>query len=135
METKVVKVINETTVVIGAGKEQGVQEGMEFILFEVGEEIFDPETNESLGKLEIVKGHVFVTNVQERLSVAQTESNVVTRTKVHSPGENFMRLAGYRTEEYQVREENRLKVEQSDRDYAKRVVVRVGDRAKSVAKV
>jgi hypothetical protein len=79
IETKIVRILNPTQVVLGAGSEQGVREGMTFVLYSLSDEIRDPETGESLGQLEIVKGRVRVTHVQQRFCTATTESRTVTR--------------------------------------------------------
>lgn len=130
METTIVKILSDTTVVLGTGRLQGVREGMKFVIFELGDEVLDPVTKESLGRLELVKGHVSVTSVQEKISVAQTESQTVTKTKTITPQDQWMRLAGYRVEEYVVQQGNRLKVEDFDKQYALKLIVRVGDTAR-----
>lgn len=72
---KVVKVIDKYTIVINAGAEKGVRLGQNFLIVGVGETIIDPDTNESLGSLEIVRGKARVTHVQDRIStLASAES-------------------------------------------------------------
>ncbi|MEJ2499421.1 MAG: hypothetical protein P8Y46_08965, partial [Sulfurovaceae bacterium] len=71
---KVIKVIDETTIVINAGKKEGITESSEFLIFELGEELFDPETAEELGCLEIVKGTGEPIHIQDKITTI--ESNV-----------------------------------------------------------
>ena len=57
---KVAAVMDDTTLVLSAGSEQGVSEGM---LFDIGaqhQEIADPDPGESLGQWEVAKARVVV---------------------------------------------------------------------------
>lgn len=64
---RVVKVLHEDHLVANLGLAAGVQPGDRFVVFELGEDITDPETGESLGRLEQVKCEAEVIHVQERL--------------------------------------------------------------------
>ena len=70
---KVAKVIDEYTIVINRGSNDGVKEGMRFVVVAEGDEVNDPETGDSLGKWEVVKGRVVALHVQERLTVCTSE--------------------------------------------------------------
>ena len=71
---KVVKTFDEwDTVVINGGTEKNIEKGFRFLIFEVGEEIFDPDTNESLGRLEIIKGTGKVTHVQDKIATITSD--------------------------------------------------------------
>lgn len=72
IEGKVAEIIDTVTVVINRGYEHGVEEGMRFIIYELGNEIKDPDTGESLGRFEYVKAKVEATNVNEKFSTAET---------------------------------------------------------------
>lgn len=72
IQTKIARIHSDTEVILAAGSEQGVKEGMVFVIYELGDEIHDPETSESLGQLELVKGRVKVAHVQEKVSHALT---------------------------------------------------------------
>ncbi|OTX80807.1 hypothetical protein BK726_27430 [Bacillus thuringiensis serovar londrina] len=79
---------DETKVIINRGSEDGINKGDRFLIYSVGEELFDPETNESLGKLEIVKGTGKVIHVQPRLATIESDrlsSPNKTITKKKSP--------------------------------------------------
>lgn len=68
---KVAAVIDDTTLVLNVGYQQGVREGMVFVIFAEHGDIADPETGESLGKWEMTKARVAVTHVQERICTAR----------------------------------------------------------------
>lgn len=70
---KIAQIIDESKFVINLGSKAGVEIGQQFIIYQEGDEIFDPETKESLGKLELPKGTIIVEHVQEQLSIAATK--------------------------------------------------------------
>src|SRR5438034_8816032 len=72
IRTKIAQILSPTRFVLAAGMEQGVREGMEFIIYELSDPIFDPDTKDSLGELELHKGRVKVIHVQEKLATATT---------------------------------------------------------------
>lgn len=76
----VVAVVDEFTVVINRGVLHDVKVGNRFLIFGVGDEIFDPETKESLGALELVKGLGSVTHVQEKMCTVKS-----ARTRAATP--------------------------------------------------
>jgi hypothetical protein len=87
----VAKVIGQFDLVINRGREQGVREGAKFLVYGVGEEIVDPETNESLGNLELVRGIGVVTHVQEKIStitsaITKAPAPIIRTTKIESRG-------------------------------------------------
>lgn len=70
---KVAKVLNHREVALNRGFADGVKLGMKFdILNPDSQEIRDPDTNEALGFIERPKSRVRVTQVQDRVSVAET---------------------------------------------------------------
>lgn len=69
----VAKIIDDYTIVINKGSKNGVKEGQRFLIYEIGEEIFDPVTKESLGKLEIVKGTGKVAHLQENMATISSD--------------------------------------------------------------
>ena len=62
---KVAAIIDDTTLVLNVGLEQGVREGMTFVVFDEHAEIVDPDTGETLGNWEMVKARLVATHVQE----------------------------------------------------------------------
>jgi len=126
IQTAVARIMSPTQVVLAAGSMQGVREGMIFVIYELGEPILDPETGESLGQLEIIKGRVKTSHVQDKLSHARTLSRSVTETI--NPLERINPLLPREVKKTvydELRVEGAIAVEQD-------LTVRVGDRARSV---
>lgn len=69
----VVKIIDPDTVVINRGSDHGVSKGARYLLYGIGEEIVDPDTHESLGKLEAVRGTGVVKHVQQKMSTITSD--------------------------------------------------------------
>ena len=75
---KVIKLVKDKhddiyQVVINKGSDAGVNEGDKVIVYEQdSEELFDPDTNESLGFMEIIKGRGKVIHVQEKMSTIES---------------------------------------------------------------
>ncbi len=77
IEGKVAEIIDEYTVVINKGSDNGVEENMWFIIYQQGKEIMDPDSNISLGYFEYVKGKVKVDIVSEKYSIAKSYEHAV----------------------------------------------------------
>ncbi len=73
MNIRVAKVIDSYKLIINKGVSDGIQLGQRLLVYSMGEEINDPETGISLGKLEIVKGTGIVTHVQEKISTVESD--------------------------------------------------------------
>ncbi len=71
-EAKIANVVDQYRVVINAGAFDGIQIGQRFLIYKIGDEIVDPDTEESLGRLEVVKGVGEVTHVQDKIATLQT---------------------------------------------------------------
>jgi hypothetical protein len=71
-----VRVIDQENVVINIGSNEGIKRGNRFIIFGVGDEIIDPDSKESLGKLEIVRGEGIVVHVQEKMCIVRSDEYV-----------------------------------------------------------
>ena len=69
---KVVHVTDEYSVVINRGKDQGVKQGDTYLIYSLGPELVDPDTSESLGMLELIRGRAIVRHVQEKVSTLET---------------------------------------------------------------
>ncbi len=72
-EGRVARILNDRSIVINRGSAQGVREGMRFVVFAELDEVPDPETGDSLGKLELVKARVVASHVQEKMTVCTAE--------------------------------------------------------------
>lgn len=126
IQAKVARILSPTRIILSAGSEQGVREGMVFVIYQLGDPIIDPETHESLGQLELIKGRVKVYHVQDKLCHASTFSR--TETRVIDPLEILQALGPRKVEETvfeQLKVDSALAV-QTD------LTVRVGDKARSL---
>ena len=56
------------SVAINKGSLDGVSKGMHFLVYKIGDELFDPVTRNSLGNLELVCGEGVVKHVQDHIS-------------------------------------------------------------------
>ncbi len=77
----VIKVIDDYRVVINKGSKDGVVDKTRFLIYKLDEELFDPETKESLGKLEIVKGTGSPVHIQERMATIESDKFVRSKDK------------------------------------------------------
>ena len=75
---KIAKIINNCKVVINAGYNQGIRENQRFLIYSLdGEEIFDPDTNKSLGRLEVIKGTARAVFVQDNMCTIESDEYLV----------------------------------------------------------
>ncbi len=73
MSLKIVKVLDDYRVVMNAGSNQGIAKGQKYLIYQLSDdEIIDPDTNKSLGFLEIVKGTGTVTHVQDNMTTLES---------------------------------------------------------------
>jgi len=72
VEGKVAKILDDRTLILNIGHAAGVVQGMVFCIYAPVEEVKDPDTGESLGAWEAVKGYVQATHPQERLTVCRS---------------------------------------------------------------
>lgn len=71
---KVAKVIDAYKLVINRGKDHGIREGQRVLIYEVNEEqIVDPDTGESLGNLELVRGIGKVFQVEDKYAIIESD--------------------------------------------------------------
>ena len=72
VEGKVAKIMGRGEIVVNRGRQHGVRAGMVFEVFAAeGEEVWDPDTGETLGTVEDVKAKAEVTEVKEKLAIAR----------------------------------------------------------------
>ena len=72
VEGKVAKILGKGEVVLNRGRSHGVRPGMLFEIFAPeGEEVWDPDTGETLGTVEDVKAKAEVTEIKEKLAIAR----------------------------------------------------------------
>jgi hypothetical protein len=73
MDIKIAKVIDPYTVVLNKGKTSGIVEGQRLVIYRLDDEIVDPDSNEPLGKLEIIKGTGRVVHLQEKMCTLSSD--------------------------------------------------------------
>ncbi len=97
VEGKVAKILGNREIVINRGRGGGVRQGMMFEIFAAeGEEVWDPDTGETLGTVEDVKAKAEVTEVQDRLSIARllTPESPLGGAGLGEMQENLQRMFG-----------------------------------------
>jgi hypothetical protein len=96
VEGKVAKILGNE-IVINRGRREGVRQDMLFEVFAPeGEEVWDPDTGETLGTVEDVKAQAEVTEVKDRLAVARLQSTASPFGAVNMSEmqENLQRIFG-----------------------------------------
>lgn len=91
-EFKVVYLIDEENIVINAGSNKNVKEGDRFLIYGLSDEVFDIDNNESLGKLELVRGEGVVVHAQEKMSIVR--SNIYEKEDSVTEIRSFPNLLG-----------------------------------------
>lgn len=79
---KILQVIDSKTIVIDRGAEDGVKDGDIYLVYALGEEIIDPDTQENYGKLEIVKGRAIVEHTQEKISTLKSSKTTLPGKRI-----------------------------------------------------
>jgi hypothetical protein len=69
---KVLKIFDETCLLIDLGWNEGIGRGDRFVVVEKGGGVADPESGKQLGELEHVKIELVAVDVQERMSILMT---------------------------------------------------------------
>jgi hypothetical protein len=81
LDFKVAGIVDKYRVVINRGSNDGIEIGDRFLILSIGEELFDPDTSESLGCVEVIKGKGEVTHVQEKMATLQTTDTHEIKTR------------------------------------------------------
>lgn len=70
---QVAVVQDEFNVVISRGSKDNVKVGQRFVIYGMGPEVVDPETRESLGLLEVVRGTGVVVHLQDKIATLRSD--------------------------------------------------------------
>jgi hypothetical protein len=70
---KVASVPDNYSIVVNKGSEHGIGVGNKFLVIGIGDSIVDPDTGEELEKLEIVRGKVVATHVQDKIATMKSD--------------------------------------------------------------
>jgi hypothetical protein len=71
IEGKVARILDDQTLILNVGRANGVAQGMVFCVYAAVDDVTDPDSGESLGAWEAVKGYVQATHPQEKLTVCR----------------------------------------------------------------
>ena len=129
---KVAAIIDDTTLVLSVGSENGVREGQLFAIVTSHDEVQDPDTGASLGRWESVKGRVVVTHVQEAMATARSP---LREDSTHSSGTLSAMMVRHSFGLFGEREQDRERLDVrastvSGRPRSQPIVV--GDRVRSI---
>lgn len=97
---KVIKIIDEYKVVINKGSADGVTKDTRFLVYHLGEELFDPDTNKSLGVLELVCGEGKPEHIQKHITTLYTAKTIIRKTKTVKKASPYGGLFGGTEETY-----------------------------------
>lgn len=82
-QPKIVRILDDYKVVINIGSSDGAKLKQRYLLYtQSTEEIIDPDTGESLGFLEIVKGTGTLIHVQDKLSTLESDRYETSTRKI-----------------------------------------------------
>lgn len=74
-QLRVVQILSGSQLALNAGANEGIEINDEFIIYGLGsKDIYDPETNENLGKLEIYRGTGRAIYVQDTMCILEALS-------------------------------------------------------------
>ncbi|NCR20820.1 MAG: hypothetical protein GPJ27_02310 [Microcystis aeruginosa L111-01] len=92
----VAKVIDDYKLVMNRGEQNGIREGQRMMVYHISnEDIKYPNTGESLGFLELVKGTGRVIFVQDKISIIETDRKKTYRKRIENPS---FALSSYKSE-------------------------------------
>jgi hypothetical protein len=70
---RIIRIVDNTTVIINLGREDGVQSRSLFSILGMPEPIIDPESSETLGHVSVVKGKVRASEVFDKFTIATSK--------------------------------------------------------------
>lgn len=82
-EFKVIKIIDDYKVVINAGYQNNVTKKDVFEIYVVGEQVYDPDTEEPIGTLDIIKATITPITIYDKMSICintQSDLNSLAQT-------------------------------------------------------
>jgi hypothetical protein len=119
LKGKIIKILDNTRVIVDLGFEDGIKQSMKFFVYSEGEEIKNPETNEVLGKIELVKHRLKVVHIQETFSIMASDQYRTARSFFST----FSLLMGDEGDIEQVP----FKLEKTVETKSEDLIIRVGD--------
>ncbi len=105
-QLRVVRVLDSENVVINAGASNGIKCGNRIIIYGIGDEILDVDSDESLGRLEIVRGEGIVVHIQDKMCVVRSDEYIaepdITEIKTYPNPLSMLTYPGRGAEEKKV---------------------------------
>ena len=121
IEGKVAKVISDDEIIINIGSKDGVKEGDRFLVYQLGEEIKDPDTDKILDTLEVVKGRVKIIHVQSNISTGITDEYEHKTRKIIRGNPLAGVLFGYSTEEHELEDIKKPLIDVKVKDLVRKI--------------
>ena len=132
IEGLVARILNDESIVVNRGSAHGVKEGMRFAIFTELDEVKNPETGSSMGKLELVKARVVAAHVQENMTICEAEPPVGPAT-FEDPTQHTLSAEMIAVSLHSRGARGKLKVERGQIDGLPTAApIAVGDRVRSV---
>ncbi|WZL82643.1 hypothetical protein QBE53_05905 [Vallitaleaceae bacterium 9-2] len=122
---RVIEILDTTSIIINYGKKDGANKNDKIRIVEIGEEIIDPETKESLGTLDSIKAELTIDTVYDNFSVCK-DISTFTYNALLSPMNQFQKTS--RT----INELNVDSSEVSNKKMPDNKVITVGDTAVTI---
>ena len=69
---RVIKILDDTSLIINAGSEDNIKINDIMEIYGESENIYDPLTNENLGKIEVIKDRLKVSKVYKKMCVCES---------------------------------------------------------------
>jgi len=116
IEGRVAEILDRYSLAANIGREDGVEEGMMFEVYEMGPVITDPETGEELGQPETVKISLIAKNVKEQMTIMETPKTTVERDTFSELMEPFKKYetSQQKIDTDEIVKDNRNKVKKGD---------------------
>lgn len=83
LKGKIIRILDKKRVIVDIGFNQNIRKEMKFFVYDLGDEIRDPQTNELIDRLEIVKHRLKVTHIQEKFSIMRSNEYTLPPTIVN----------------------------------------------------
>jgi hypothetical protein len=74
-EGKVVSLMDEYTLIANIGEDDGVEEEDRYVVYTLSDEIEDPDTGESLGRIEYTKALVRPVHIKDNMSIMRSDES------------------------------------------------------------
>lgn len=80
LKGKILTILDKNRLIVDIGFNQDIKKDMRFFVYELGDEIRDPLTNELIDRLEIIKHRLKVIHIQEKFSIMRSNEYLAPTT-------------------------------------------------------